>query len=373
MKKLGFGFMRLPLTDSGDQGSVDFEEVKRMVDYYLERGFNYFDTAYRYHSGKSETAVKEALAGRYPRASFILADKMPVFLVKDRADYKRIFEEQLEKCGVDYFDNYMLHCVNAPYYGNPLISVEGFGFLKKLKLEGKVRKTGFSYHDNAALLDTILAEHPEIDFVQLQINYADWDNGAVESGKCYEAAVKHGKPVIVMEPVKGGFLAELPEEAEKLMRACHPDKSAASWAIRFAASLDNACMVLSGMSSMDQLKDNAGSMENFVPLSAGEKDILGKVTAAINNNAAIPCTGCYYCTAGCPQGIPIPRFFSLFNDQRRFKFTPGHDVYYAGLTSGGGKASDCAGCGRCEELCPQHLNITSYLKDVAAVFEKVGA
>ncbi len=237
MKKLGFGMMRLPLTDPDDLKSIDQPEVNRMVDAFLEAGFNYFDTAYPYHQGTSEIAVGEALSKRHPRESFVLADKMPTFLVKAPADYPRIFEEQLERCKVSYFDCYLLHSLGAKTYEETL-RYGGFPFVNRLKEEGRVRRVGFSFHDKPELLERILTEHPEMEFVQLQINYADWENESIAARRCYEVALRHHKPVIVMEPVKGGSLARVPEWAEPLFEARRPGKSAASWAIRYAASLD---------------------------------------------------------------------------------------------------------------------------------------
>jgi predicted aldo/keto reductase-like oxidoreductase len=370
MKRLGFGLMRLPQTDPKTWASVDQEQVRKMTDAFLEIGFSYFDTAYVYHNGASEAAVKQALAERRPRDSFVIADKMPIFMLKKPEDYQRIFDEQLARCGVEYFDYYLLHNMTETSYAQPLVANDGFDFLKKIKRDGKAKNVGFSYHDGAAALDRILTDHPEIDMVQLQINYIDWDNVAIESGKCYETMVKHGKPVIIMEPVKGGALAKAPEEAEKLLKGYRPDMSVASWAIRFAASLDNAMMILSGMSNMDQVLDNTNTMEDFVPLNAEEREIIRKVTEIINQSIAIPCTACRYCVEECPQKIPIPQYFSLFNNQKQFGMIPAHRNYYAGLSINAGKASDCLACKQCEGHCPQHLGIADYMKEVAAVFDK---
>lgn len=370
MKKLGFGMMRLPITDENDPKSIDQELVNKMADYYLEKGFNYFDTAYPYHQGMSEICARKALTERYPREAFVLADKMPTFLVTSSEDYQRFFDEQLERCGVKYFDYYLLHnlftktCEDTVKYG-------GFEFMKKLKSEGKVKRIGFSYHDKAELLDRILTEHPETEFVQLQINYIDWDSESIESRKCYETAVRHGKPVIVMEPVKGGCLAKVPADADRLFKDHHPDMSAASWAVRFAASLDNAFMVLSGMSDFGQVTDNVGYMLEMAALDEEEKKIVKKAAAIINNSIEIPCTACGYCLDGCPENIPIPKYFSLYNDQKQFRLMPNHMVYYANLVfaQSFGKASACIGCRQCESHCPQHIVISEELKKVAGVFD----
>ncbi|MEN6371816.1 MAG: aldo/keto reductase [Armatimonadota bacterium] len=368
MSKLGFGLMRLPVTVEGDPKSIDQELVNKMVDYYLEKGFTYFDTAYPYHQGMSEVAARKAIVERHPRESFTLADKMPTFFVTSGADYQRFFDEQLERCGVQYFDYYLLHTLGARLYAGTL-EYGGFDFMKKLKAEGKAKHIGFSYHDKAELLDRILTEHPEMEFVQLQINYIDWDNTSIESRKCYDVATKHNKPVIVMEPVKGGSLTHLPAEANKMFRAYHPDMSAASWAIRFAASLDNVFMVLSGMSSFEQVVDNTSYMQDMALLNDEEKEIIKKATAIINSSIAIPCTACQYCVDGCPQKIPISKYFSLYNDQNRFKLVPAHMNYYTNLAHDFGKASDCIGCKQCEEHCPQKIDIVEQLKEVAKVFD----
>ncbi|NLD58078.1 MAG: aldo/keto reductase [Clostridiales bacterium] len=368
MKKLGFGMMRLPLTDPDDLKSIDQPEVNRMVDAFLEAGFNYFDTAYPYHQGTSEIAVGEALSKRHPRESFVLADKMPTFLVKAPADYPRIFEEQLERCKVSYFDCYLLHSLGAKTYEETL-RYGGFPFVNRLKEEGRVRRVGFSFHDKPELLERILTEHPEMEFVQLQINYADWENESIAARRCYEVALRHHKPVIVMEPVKGGSLARVPEWAEPLFEARRPGKSAASWAIRYAASLDGAFMVLSGMSTMEQLMDNIDTMRSLEPLAMDEREIVAKIARFLEEGIAVPCTACEYCVDMCPQRIPIPRYFSLYNNQSQFRLVPSHLTYYNNLAVDHGKASDCIACGQCESNCPQHIRIIDCLRDVAHVFE----
>ncbi|MDR2745753.1 MAG: aldo/keto reductase [Desulfovibrio sp.] len=368
MKKLGFGLMRLPLTDSSDNGSIDQKLMDKMVDYYLEHGFTYFDTAYVYHTGMSETSAKKALVERHRRDKFSITDKMPTWLVTSALDYDKIFDEQLARCGVEYFDYYLLHNIGIKRYTDTL-KCGGFEFMRKIKEEGRTRHTGFSYHDKPELLDRILAEHPEMEYVQLQINYMDWENEAIQSRKCYETARKHGKPVIVMEPVKGGSLASVPQNADNLFKMSHPDMSAASWAIRFAASLKGVFVVLSGMSNFEQVVDNVGYMRDFVPLSDMEREIIDKVAAIINNNMAIPCTACCYCLDGCPRHIPIPRYFALYNNQKEFGMLPNHMAYYMNLTQEHGTASDCCECGQCEEHCPQHIGIVELMKAVAGVFD----
>ncbi len=369
-KIFGFGCMRLPLTDEEDFGSVDMDEFKAMVDLFMQAGFTYFDTAYMYNEFKSETALKEALVDRYPRESFTVASKMPMMIIKTKEDQERIFDEQLKKCGVEYFDYYMLHNLGRLFYSLEK-ELGSMKFLVQKKAEGKIKKIGISCHDNAEFLETVLRDYPEIEFVQIQLNYIDWEDEGIQSRKSLEVCAKHNKPVIVMEPVKGGNLVNIPEEAEKLFKDYNPDASAASWALRFAASQDNVMTVLSGMSNIDQMKDNLKTMKDFKPLNAKELEIVKEAAEIINNAVVIPCTNCQYCVHACPNEIPIPLYFSLYNAEKRTSL-PGFSpqmVYYQNLNKKHPKASDCVECRECEDACPQHIEISKWLKDIAETFE----
>ena len=372
MKKLGFGLMRLPLLDKEDAASVDVEQVKEMVDIFIEKGFTYFDTAWMYCGFNSENVVKEALVDRYPRDKFTLATKLHAGFLETKEDRDKIFEAQREKTGAEYFDYYLLHGLSESSYKKHQ-ELDCFNWLKEKKAQGLVKYMGFSYHDDAELLDEILTAHPEMEFVQLQINYLDWESQWIQSRKCYEVAAAHKVPVIVMEPVKGGTLACVPKEAEDLFKDHDPDMSVPSWAIRFAASLDGVMMVLSGMSDLEQLMDNVSYMEAFTPLTKEEQEMVKKAADIINSAIAVPCTGCSYCTDGCPAKIAIPQYFSLYNEDMREVETKGWTVNesnYAHLAETFGKAGDCIGCGQCEGICPQHLPIIQHLKAVSAHYDR---
>lgn len=372
-KKLGFGLMRLPLTDPADTTKIDYEQVSKMVDRYLEAGFHYFDTAAPYHNfGNSEIAFRECVAKRHPRDCYTLTDKLSFFIVQKAEELEGFFAGQLERCGVAYFDYYLLHSMDKEYL-ELAEQIGAFEFVQKKKAEGKIRHVGFSFHDKAEVLDEILTRHPEMEYVQLQLNYIDWESNDVQSRLCYETAVRHGKQVLVMEPVKGGLLVNIPEEAKALLKQAAPETSLASWAIRFAASLPNVAMVLSGMSNMEQMEDNLSFMDSFHPLTEGERQVIQKVTEMILSKETIACTGCRYCVDGCPQKIAIPDYFKLMNNIAKFgesqveKSKMNYNYFTNNL--GMGKASACIQCGQCEGHCPQHLSIIQYLKDTAKTLE----
>ena len=346
-KNFGFGCMRFPTMD--DQ--IDLAQVTEMVDCFLGAGFNYFDTARPYHSGNSEAALKTCLTSRYPRERYVLADKLSITQFEKEEEILPLFESQLERCGVDYFDFYLIHA-NSGLRHEQFKELHAYDIVKQLKAEGKIRHMGMSFHDSARVLDKILTEVPELDFVQLQINYVDWNDPKVQSRKCYEVCKKHGKPVMVMEPVKGGTLVNLPEAALKEMTAGSP----ASYAIRYAASLPEVCMVLSGMSSMEQMQDNVSFMRDFQKLSYEEEQTIERVRSIYQAQTRIPCTGCRYCVDGCYGKIDIPKVFAAYNDVLEGK--EGAGEAYRALERG---ADRCVGCDMCANVCPQSLNIRALM------------
>ena len=363
-KNFGFGCMRLPM--NGDQ--VDIAETTRMVDEFLAQGFNYFDTAHGYIGGKSELALKECLTSRYPREAYSLTDKLTDSYFKTEADIRPFFESQLEACGVDYFDFYLMHAQNADNF-KKFKACRAYETAFALKAEGRIRHVGLSFHDRAEVLDQILTEYPQIEVVQIQFNYLDYDDIAVQSRKCYEVCCKHGKPVLVMEPVKGGSLVNLPEEAKKVLDDLHGG-SPASYAIRFAAGFPGMMMVLSGMSDLEQMKDNLSYMRDFKPLNETEMAAVNKVQEIFHKMNMIPCTACRYCVEGCPKQISIPDLFAIMNI-KQLHHDWNADYYYEEVhTAPGRRASDCLKCGKCEKICPQHLPIRKLLEEVAKEFDK---
>lgn len=362
-KNFGFGCMRLPMKD----GEVDTEETSRMVDTFLENGFNYFDTAHGYLDGKSELALKDCLTGRYPRDRYLLTNKLTNSFFQKQEDIRPFLESQLEACGVAYFDFYLMHAQNAEVF-KYFKECRAYETAFEMKAEGKIRHVGLSFHDRPEVLEQILTEYPQIEIVQIQFNYVDYDNPTVQSRACYEVCRKFGKPVIVMEPVKGGNLVNLPERAAEILRELHGG-SLASYAIRFAAGCPGIRMVLSGMSSLAQMQDNISYMKNFVPLNETELAAVERVQEIFKSMNLIPCTACHYCTEGCPQHIAIPDLFATMNSKKLYKDWNA-DYYYGIHTGPGRRASDCLKCGKCEKACPQHLPIRQLLEDVAKEFEK---
>ena len=361
----GFGMMRLPMQDK----EIDIEQVKAMVDAFLEAGFNYFDTAHGYHSGKSETTIREALTSRYPRDKYLLTDKLTAPYFEKQEDIEPFFRSQLSACGVDYFDFYLMHAQGSGNFPK-FKSCRAYETAFALKEQGLIRHVGISFHDSPEVLDEILNTYPQIEMVQLQLNYLDWNNPGVQSGRCYEVCVKHGKPVSVMEPVKGGSLVNLPEEADRIFRELGGGSNA-SYAVRFAASHENVRVVLSGMSTFEQMEDNVKTMKDFVPLNDAENEAIAKVVDIIVSKDLIPCTACHYCTEGCPMQIRIPEIFECLNRYNAYGGWNYKSHYNRELTGDGhGKASECLQCGQCEGICPQGLPIISLLQKAAETLEK---
>lgn len=364
-KNLGFGFMRLPMKD----GNIDIDETNRMVDVFLANGFNYFDTAHGYMEEESEKTIKTCLTERYGRDRYILTSKLTDCYFKKEEDIRPFFEQQLKDCGVEYFDYYLMHAQSAvlfKYFKERNAYETAFA----LKEEGKIKHVGISFHDRPEVLEQILTEYPQIEVVQIQFNYIDYDDPAVEGRKCYELCKKYGKPVIVMEPVRGGNLVRLPEEAKKILEDLQGG-SVASYAIRFAAGFDGIDMVLSGMSDYEQITDNISYMKDFIPLNERELDALEKVKKILCNKNLISCTGCRYCVAGCPKNIAIPDVFAAMNAKKVYNDWNAGYYYNDVYTAPGRRASDCIKCGKCEKACPQHLEIRKLLEAVAKEFKTV--
>lgn len=366
--KLGFGLMRLPEFDVDGEKTIDIEQVKTMVDLFMEAGFTYFDTAFGYHDGRSEVAVRQAIVERYPRESFQLATKLPAWMAKDAADARSMVETSLSRTGAGYFDYYLLHNLGE----ERTAMFDEFGlwdFARDLRERGIIRKLGFSMHDKADELERILEAHPDVDFVQLQINYADWESPKIESRKCYEVARAHDLPIIVMEPVKGGSLARLSDEARSPLSALDEKASLASWALRFAASLPGVERVLSGMSCVDHMVGNIATMRDFAPLTADELAAIDQVRRVLAGDQSVACTDCKYCVGCCPMGIAIPAIFeslnilAIYGDEYRAQ-----ENYLWNASRG--PASRCIACRKCEAVCPQHISIADELARASRLFDK---
>lgn len=370
MKKLGFGLMRLPRLDPNDGRSIDYEQTQVLIDRFMQAGFGYFDTAMAYQGGEGERCFGKLVADRYPRDSFFLTTKLPTWHFEGENDLERAFEEELERLHLDYVDNYYIHAL-ADHNMELPTKLRYFDFFSRKKAEGKMKNIGFSFHGTPELLEQLLTEHPEVDMVQLQLNYVDWDAPNVRSRECYEICLKHGKKITVMEPLKGGTLVNIPEEAKRLMLEYDPEASIASWGIRFAASLENVVVVLSGMNQMAQMDDNISYMRDFKPLNADEFKILEQVREIIRSNIYVPCTACRYCEPGCPKHICIPDYFGLFNDYKRSgeTYLPIHWNIYHALTHKHSMARDCVRCGQCEKRCPQHLPVMRYLAEFSSALD----
>lgn len=363
--KLGFGLMRLPKLDSG---KIDVEQVKKMVDLFMEAGQTYFDTAYVYDDGDSERAAREALVERYPRENYMLATKLNAWHgAHDEKTAKQQFYTSLERTGAEYFDYYLLHALQAGNY-KTYEKYHLWDFVKELKAKGLVKHWGFSFHATPDILDELLTAHPDAEFVQLQLNYADWENPDVTARENYEVARRHGKSIVVMEPVKGGSLAKPPQKVQEILRKADPEASFASWAIRYAASLEGIITVLSGMSNIAQMNDNLSYMKTFQPLNVKEQAAIRKAQEAINGIKSIPCTGCHYCTAGCPQQIPIPEIFAARNQQTVWGQLEEGARQYKAAVEHAGSAGDCIECGQCGQACPQQIDVIARLKECAAQF-----
>ena len=366
IKKLGFGLMRLP---KNEDGKADIEQVKVMVDKFMAAGCTYFDTAFVYDGGGSELACNEALVKRYPRDSYTIATKLNAgFAANTEEEAKQQFWTSKERLGVDYIDFYLLHALgdgNIEKYERFHL----FEYVQELKAKGLIKHAGFSFHGSPECLEKILTDHPEVEFVQIQLNYVDWEDKSVQSRACYEILLKHNKPIVIMEPIKGGSLANPPEPVANILKAANPDVSLASWAVRFAASRDNILAVLSGMSNIAQMEDNLSYMTDFRKLSDEEEAVILKAREAFMNIPQIPCTGCSYCTAGCPMQINIPQVFAARNVQMIWGDVEGGKRRYERATGNGGKASDCVQCGQCENACPQGLKIIDLLQECAANLE----
>lgn len=370
IKKLGFGLMRLPVI-GGNPENIDLDQVCKMVDVFLERGFTYFDTAWAYHNGKSEVAAREALVKRHPRESFLLASKLPTFAITAKEQVRQTFEQSLERSGAGYFDYYLLHNLNRLNYGGSVREFGMFEAVQEWKDAGKIRHIGFSFHDDAETLDRILSEHPEVEFVQICVNYLDWEHWTIQARKCYEVIRKHGKQVVVMEAVKGGTLAKLPADVEALLRAKNPERSPVDWSLRFGASLDGVIAALSGMSTLEQVEQNTASMRDFQPLDADETALLAQAAALMDSKMKYPLADAAW--DACPKGIRAAELIQYYNEAaQEVNVTFSSELnYYRLLKPRSAPISDCDRCGKCAGLCPGR-DVPEILKEAEAFFEKYG-
>ncbi len=367
--KFGFGCMRLPLTDANDSTSVDQELFNQMVDMYMEKGSNYFDTSYAYHGGISEIAIRKAIVERYPRESFKICDKLPTWALTSQEDNEKFVNEMLERLGIDYFDVFFIHNINTPWY-KLAEEHESFEYIKKMKEEGIAKKIGFSFHESSALLEKVLDKYGDIlDIVQLELNYLDWEDPVIESHKCYDLCVKHGIDVYVMEPLKGGVIVNPSDEIREEFKNFSPDESIASLAIRFCASLEHVKMVLCGMTTMDDLVDNCNTFENFRVLNDEENVFLEKMALKLSESVAVPCSECGYCVDACPEMIPIPEYFSLYNISKNNPESNIYKLYYDKLADEKVPAENCTYCGTCLDFCTQKIDIPEELEKTCEHFQ----
>lgn len=367
--KFGFGCMRLPTADDNDPTSVNQELFTQMVDLYMEKGFNFFDTSYAYHDGTSETAIRKALVERYPRESFEICDKMPTWLLTNEKDNDKFVNEMLERLGITYFDVFLVHNINTPWLKNA-INANTFEYVKKMKEDGIARKIGFSFHEKADLLKEFLEEYGDMfDVVLLELNYLDWEDSSIEAHKCYDLCVEYGLDVYVMEPLKGGVIVNPPEDIKNDFKEFNPDKSIASLAIRFCASLDNVKIVLSGMNKMEDLIDNCDTYENFKPIDKTEEEFLEKMAQKLASKLAVACSECGYCVDSCPEMIPIPEYLSLYNTSKNQPESNIYKLYFEKIADEKVAASECTFCGSCIDYCTQQIDIPSVLEEAIEHFE----